>query len=185
MDMDPNNPLYPDIVEMEAGVQRCKEIVQNLLGFTRNPNVDEIGAVSVKDICLRALKIVELQTKSQGIEVKLHFLGQDILALGHLNLLAQGLKNILQSSIDRLTERVRAEKGFRGVLDLEITAGAEGPEITIIDNGQPEKNPHLPLGLGLSVASQILRDHEAHMTLTVNEHQENVTRITLAPAPRA
>src|SRR5690606_2311847 len=69
MDMSPDHPLYPDIVEMEAGVQRCKEIVQNLLGFTRNPNIDQEDDINLWEVMQRALKIVELQTKSLGVEV--------------------------------------------------------------------------------------------------------------------
>lgn len=177
MDMSPENPLYPDIVEMEAGVQRCKEIVQNLLGFTRNPNADQVGVVHLKEACLRALKIVELQTKSQGIDVRLHFPGDDITTLGHLNLLAQGLKNVLQNAIDHVTDRARHEKGFRGTLDIEITGTISESMILITDNGTPEKNPHLPIGLGLSVASQILRDHEATLELSLGPHQENKAKI--------
>lgn len=178
MDMRPDNPLYPDIVEMEAGVQRCKEIVQNLLGFTRNPNVDEEGDVSLKEMCLRALKIVELQTKSQGIEVKLHFPATDISVRGHLNLLAQGFKNVLQNALDRVTERIRHEKGFQGVVDIEISKQAEKALVLVRDNGTPEKNPSLPLGLGLSVASQILRDHQAELEFSLTPHHENQAEIS-------
>ncbi|WP_413568837.1 histidine kinase dimerization/phospho-acceptor domain-containing protein [Bdellovibrio sp. HCB117] len=180
MDMSPDNPLYPDIVEMEAGVQRCKEIVQNLLGFTRNPNADQIGDISLKEACLRALKIVELQTKSQGIEVKLHFPGEDILVRGHLNLLAQALKNVLQSAIDHVTDRSRNEKGFRPILDIEISSGTELTYILVKDNGTPEKNPSLPIGLGLSVASQILRDFEGTLEFSLSQYQENIARIAFS-----
>jgi PAS domain-containing protein len=180
MEMSPDNPLYPDIVEMEAGVQRCKEIVQNLLGFTRNPNADHEGDVSLKEVCLRALKIVELQTTSQGIEVKLHFPGEEILIRGHLNMLAQGLKNILQNAIDHMTERIRQEKGFRGLLDLEISAGPDSAQILIKDNGAAEKNPSLPMGLGLSVASQILRDHEANLEFSSLLDQQNLAKISFS-----
>lgn len=180
MEMNPDDPLYPDIVEMEAGVQRCKEIVQNLLGFTRNPNADHEGDVSLKDVCLRALKIVELQTKSQGIEVKLHFPGEDILIRGHLNMLAQGLKNLLQNAIDHVTERIRQEKGFRGLLDLEISAAPNSAQILIKDNGTPEKNPSLPMGLGVSVASQILRDHEANLEFFSLPDRQNLAKISFS-----
>ncbi|KYG68520.1 histidine kinase [Bdellovibrio bacteriovorus] len=180
MDMSPDNPLYPDIVEMEAGVQRCKEIVQNLLGFTRNPNADQIGDISLKEACLRALKIVELQTKSQGIEVKLHFPGDEILVRGHLNLLAQALKNVLQSAIDHVTDRSRNEKGFRPILDIEISSGAELTYILVKDNGTPEKNPSLPIGLGLSVASQILRDFDGTLEFSLSQDHENIARIAFS-----
>lgn len=181
-DMDPQHPLYPDVVEMEAGVQRCKEIVQNLLGFTRDPNADREGEVSLKETCLRALKIVELQTKSQGIEVKLHFPAQDILVRGHLNLLAQALKNVLQNSMDRLTDRIRHETGFRAFLDIEIAPEQDHASILIRDNGPVDKNPSLPMGLAISVASQILRDHEADLEFSSPEGQQNLAKISF-PRP--
>ncbi|UXR64235.1 HAMP domain-containing histidine kinase [Bdellovibrio bacteriovorus] len=182
MDMDPQHPLYPDVVEMEAGVQRCKEIVQNLLGFTRDPNADREGEVSVKEICLRALKIVELQTKSQGIEVKLHFPVDDVIVRGHLNLLAQALKNVLQNSIDRLTDRIRQEKGFRAFLDIEINVETDSAVILIKDNGPTDKNPSLPMGLGVSVASQILRDHEGELEFSSALGQPYMAKISF-PRP--
>ncbi|HEX7672655.1 MAG TPA: histidine kinase dimerization/phospho-acceptor domain-containing protein [Bdellovibrio sp.] len=178
MEMNPANPLYPDIVEMEAGVQRCKEIVQNLLGFTRNPNSDKEGPVSLKEVATRALKIVELQTKSQGIDVKLHFPGNEVQVIGHLNLLAQALKNLLQNSIDRLNDRIRNQKGFRAFLNIEISAGDDFAHILIKDNGTPEKNPSLPIGLGVPVASQILRDHEADLEFFSGLDHENVAKIS-------
>ncbi|MFV8257393.1 histidine kinase dimerization/phospho-acceptor domain-containing protein [Bdellovibrio bacteriovorus] len=182
MDMDPKHPLYPDVVEMEAGVQRCKEIVQNLLGFTRDPNADREGAVSLKEVCLRSLKIVELQTKSQGIEVKLHFPADDIVIRGHLNMLAQALKNILQISIDRVTDRIRHNKDFKALMDIEIQMTEAGPEILIHDNGSPEKSTSMPLGLGLSVASQILRDHDAKLEILPDKATGNSVRISFTPA---
>lgn len=180
MDMDPKHPLYPDIVEMEEGVQRCKEIVQNLLGFTRNPNADQVGELSLKEVCQRALKIVELQTKSKGIRVQLHFPAEEIFMLGHLNLLAQALKNLLQNAIDHLSDRSRHEKGFRGNLDIEISTQVESAYVFIKDNGTPEKNPSLPIGLGVSVASQILRDHEAELEFSTTEAGENLAKISFS-----
>lgn len=180
MDMDPQHPLYADIAEMEEGVQRCKEIVQNLLGFTRNPNADQVGELSLKEVCQRALKIVELQTKSKGIRVQLHFPAEEIFMLGHLNLLAQALKNLLQNAIDHLTDRSRHEKGFRGNLDIEISTQVESAYVFIKDNGTLEKNPSLPIGLGVSVASQILRDHEAELEFSTTNAGENLAKISFS-----
>lgn len=180
MDMKPDNPFYPDIVDMEAGVQRCKEIVQNLLGFTRNPNADQEGDVSLKEVCVRALKIVELQTKSQGIDVKLHFPGDEILVRGHFNLLAQALKNILQNSIEHMKEKIRQQKGFRAVLDIEISSDQKTAYIFIKDNGILEKNASSPIGLSVPVASQILRDHEASLELSAQGDTANLAKISFS-----
>jgi nitrogen-specific signal transduction histidine kinase len=182
MEMKPENPLYPDIVEMETGVQRCKEIIQNLLGFTRDPHADKEGAVSLKEVCLRALKIVELQTKSQGIEVQLDLHGKDIIIMGHLNLLAQAVKNLLQNSIDRINDQIRSQKGFKAFLNLEIStdldsSGAQIGYIYIKDNGTPEKNLNLPIGLGIPVAAQILRDQGADLEFFSTAENQNAAKI--------
>jgi nitrogen-specific signal transduction histidine kinase len=182
MDMQPTDPFYPDIVEMEAGVQRCKEIVQNLLGFSRNPNADQEGDVSMKEIVNRALKIVELHTKSLGIEVKLHVPAQDVLVRGHLNLLAQAVKNILQNAIDHVIDKGRKQPGFSAKLDIEITPANTTPSsfatLLIKDNGTPEKNPSLPIGLGVPVATQIFRDHQADLEFFSGPDHENVAKIS-------
>lgn len=180
MDMKQEDPLYPDIKEMESGVQRCKEIVQNLLGFTRNPDSDQEGLFSLAEVCARALKILELETKSKGIAVKLSTPSENIMIQGHFNLLAQGLKNILQSCIDRIGEKSRTEKGYRAFLEVRLWLEDNSANILITDNGVPEKNPSLPVGLGLSIASQILRDHHAQLELSLASSAENLAKISFS-----
>lgn len=180
MDMKSDNPMYPDIVEMEAGVQRCKEIIQNLLGFTRDPHADQEGTVILQEICTRALKIVALQTKSQGISVDLKVLNEASPVKGHFNLLAQAVKNLLQNSIDRINDQIRNQKGFHGYLHIEIFADIGTACIFIKDNGTPEKNPSLPIGLGIPVASQILRDQGADLEFFYSPDHENVAKISFS-----
>lgn len=176
MDMDPKDQFYPDIVEMEAGVNRCKEIVQNLLGFARNPNADLNGNINLKDVCLRALKIVEFQTKSKGIEVRIHLPAEEKIFHGHFNLLSQAVKNILQNAIDRITERIQIEKGIKGILDIELSGNEENIIIAISDNGTKEKATGSSSTLGISIASQILRDHDCY-TDCVTLDNKNTARI--------
>ncbi|RYZ63527.1 MAG: histidine kinase, partial [Proteobacteria bacterium] len=107
MDLPKDHALYPDILEMEAGALRCKDIIQNLLGFTRNPNVDEIADLDLRDVVKRAFKIVELQIKSQAIDVILDLPDNHFPTRGHLNLLSQAIKNILQSGFDAILSRRR------------------------------------------------------------------------------
>ncbi len=179
-DLPKDHPFYLDIVEMEKGVLRCRDIIQNLLGFTRNPNVDEITDVSLQEACARALKIVELQTKSLGLEVRTHFPAQDCKVPGHLNLLSQAIKNILQTSIVSLTEKIRLQRGFRGILDITLEEGPEEIRLLFKDNASFGKNSSVAVGLALPVATQILRDHHARLEIFSSDHGEGVAKISFS-----
>jgi signal transduction histidine kinase len=178
MDLKPDHSIYPDIVEMESGVQRCKDIVQNLLGFTRDPHVDQEGPVNLKDVCSRAINIVRLQTQSQGIDVQLQILEEPPQVVGHLNLLAQAVKNLLQNSIDRINHQIRHKKGFKGFIQVQVKTGIDVVHLYITDNGTPEKNSSIPIGLGIPVATQILRDQGSDLEFFCDPAQENVAKIS-------
>lgn len=180
MDLPKDHPFYPDILEMEAGVLRCRDIVQNLLGFTRNPNSDEITDLSVNEICERSLKIVELQTKSLGIEVQTHFPKHDLKIRGHLNLLSQAVKNVLQRSIDAVAEKRRVQPHETGLIELFLEESPETISLIIKDNGLINKNPHLAVGLALPVATQILRDHGATLETSATTSGESLAKISFS-----
>jgi nitrogen fixation/metabolism regulation signal transduction histidine kinase len=94
--------------------------------------------------------------------------------------LAQALKNVLQNAIDHIIDKSKHEKNFRGFLDIEIKAHADSAEILITDNGSPEKNPSVPIGLGIPVASQILRDHAAEIRFEQNLDHQNLAKISFS-----
>lgn len=177
MDLPKDHPFYPDIVEMEAGALRCKEIIQNLLGFTRNPNVDEITDLDLKDVIKRAYKIMELQIKSQAIEVALNLPDALCPARGHLNLLSQAIKNILQSACDAiLAEREKATH-YQGHLDVTLQLTSDKYIISIENNGVPYEKESA--GLGIPVAAQIVEDHGGRLEFFSQTQQDNSAR-TLA-----
>lgn len=118
MDMKPEHPMYQDIVEMEKGVQRCKEIVQNLLGFTRDPNFDKESIYPLYEVYDRAFKIIELQFKGEGIKYSLPPPDKSIIVLGHFNLLAQAFKNLLQFFSERITRELKIEANFEPLLEV-------------------------------------------------------------------
>lgn len=179
MDLPKDHPFYPDILEMEAGVERCRDIVQNLLGFTRNPSADEIKDISLREVCSRAMKIVELQTKSMGIKVTLQSTGE-VFVRGHLNLLSQALKNVLQRSIDSIAEKTRTSGAFAAHIHIELKENSADPEIWVSDNGTVHKNSHLAVGLALPVATQILRDHAASLDTSASVSGENLAKISFS-----
>ncbi|HEY8271162.1 MAG TPA: histidine kinase dimerization/phospho-acceptor domain-containing protein, partial [Pseudobdellovibrionaceae bacterium] len=171
MDLPKDHPLYSDIVEMEAGALRCKDIIQNLLGFTRNPNVDEIADLDLRDVIKRAYKIMDLQIKSQAIEVILNLPDKNCPARGHLNLLSQAIKNVLQMAFDSIHSRTKQNsKTFKGQLEVNLQLTTDKYLITVKNNGiQYEKES---AGLGIPVASQIVEDHGGRLEIFSSTNPE-------------
>ncbi len=165
MDLAKDHPLYSDIVEMEAGALRCKDIIQNLLGFTRNPTVDEITDLDLRDVVTRAYKIMELQIKSQTIYVNMDLPDKACPARGHLNLLSQAIKNILQMSFDSILARAKKDAtGFKGLLDVGLELTTDRYVITVKNNGISYEKESA--GLGIPVASQIVEDHGGRLEIS-------------------
>jgi two-component system, NtrC family, sensor kinase len=181
MDLAKDHAMYPDIVEMEAGALRCKDIIQNLLGFTRNPNVDEIADLDLRDVIKRAYKIMELQIKSQAIEVTLNLPDKVCGARGHLNLLSQAIKNILQMAVDSI--QLRAKKStadFKGQLDLSLQLTTDKYVISVKNNGVNYEKESA--GLGIPVASQIVEDHGGKLEISSSTNFETMAKISF-PRP--
>lgn len=165
MDLPKDHVLYPDILEMEAGALRCKDIIQNLLGFTRNPNVDEIADLDLRDVIRRAYKIMELQFKSQAIDVTLNLPDTHCPTRGHLNLLSQAIKNILQMAFDSIQMRAKKSTGdFKALLAVDLQLTTDKYVISVKNNGVIYEKESA--GLGIPVASQIVEDHGGKLEIS-------------------
>lgn len=178
-DLKTDDPLYPDVVEMEKGVFRCRDIIQNLLSFTRDPMVDSEQFIEVKEAVQRAVKIVELQTKSKGIDIRYKPPEEPCQMRGHFNLLSQAIKNILQISIDSILEHSLHQPHFRGLIEVRLVRKHDEFEIQIMDNG-PASTP--APSLGLSVAQQIFNDHHGNLEYSFPGPQLTLAKISL-PRP--
>lgn len=167
MDLPNSHPLYPDILEMEQGALRCKEIIQNLLGFTRDPGSDTEKTFEIKEVIIRALKVIELKTKSAGILIDGNFQTATFEIRGHFNMLAQALKNVLQAHIDHLLEKKREKNSLPLHVIIDVSADLEKIRINIRNlndlESTTQENFNAPVGLALPVAQQILRDHNASL----------------------
>jgi two-component system NtrC family sensor kinase len=175
MDLKPDDPIRPDIVEMELGVKRCRDIVQNLLGFTRNPDVDTVTELDLKEVIHRAIKIVELQTKSQNIEIKPLLPSAPAPFKGHFNMLAQAVKNLLQMAIDSLMES-QARRGSSSVIEISLESSGDQWLIKILDNGPGGGRRN---SLQFSISTQIIHEHEGLVELSAQPRQMTMAKISL------
>lgn len=179
MDLKPDDPIYEDIVSMEEGVRRCREIIENLLGFTRNPLVDEERQIDLTEVIDRAVKIVELQTKSIGIDLKIILPEEKAPFVGHLNLLSQALRNLLQASIDALIDKAKNQKGFQSMIELRLEVKSTEYIFSILDNGLGSESTS---SLSLSVAGQIIHDYGGQLEFSSQSKPFRLVKFTL-PRP--
>lgn len=180
MDLKPHDAIYADIVEMEKAGQRCKEIVENLLGFTRQQDPHAATEVDLRDVVRQALKITELQARSLGVTVEMKWPEHPVKILGHFNLLAQAISHFLQNSFEAVSEHLTENPRYKGHIKIELRGEKSQIFLNISDNGvgiSPENQNKIfnPLfstksrrrnqGLGLTLAYKIIDDHNGSIEI--------------------
>jgi two-component system NtrC family sensor kinase len=189
-------PWVNDIIDMEQGARRCRDIVESLLGFTRKSAHDSVEAIDLREVVEQALKITELQTRSMGITVIQDLPRTTIETRGQFNALAQALRNFLQNAQEAIAERQRTIDSTKAPGEIKIALRQDGEwyEIEIQDNGAgfdpligeqifdpmyTTKNPNNNPGLGLTVAQQIIRDHGGHLKISSTKGAGTSAKISL------
>jgi len=181
MDLKGDESFYNDIVEMENGANKCKNIVQNLLGFSRDSHLSEVREIDLEDVLRRSIMITELRTRALGIPIRLQLPENKISVRARFNQMAQVFCNVLQNSYESLLEKRKKNSGFTGAISIAVSAKDQTLFIEIQDDGiglDPSTKEHIfdPLfttkdpnkhsGLGLTLAAQILKEHNAVITVS-------------------
>ena len=184
MDLNGNEPYFSDIHDMERGARRCREIVQNLLGFTRKSTTDEVRDIDLREVVNQALKITELQTRATGIDVTVSAPEKPIMVSGQFNYLAQAVRSFLQNSQEAIAERKRREQKHSGQITIVLTESSSSYMLVIEDNGigfdseksdldstgfphrNAQKHSQLSGSLGFTVALQIINDHGGRLDIS-------------------
>ena len=160
MDLKDGDPIKPDILEMEAGVLRCRDIVQNLLGFTRSPLLDTQISLDLREPLQTALSLIELQTRSQGIAVRSHIPDRVLKIQGNSNLLSQAFTNVLQNALESVKN---LSSKSSALIEINVHDVESWYEIQILDNGPGQE---LTPSLTIPLAQQILIDHQSELEIS-------------------
>ena len=192
---DKDQADYVDILnDIKEGVERVSQIVIDLRKFTRDDKATS-GDADLAEIVGRARRMVSHQV---GKDIAFNLIAPDhALISGNPNQLVQVFINFFQNSIDAIHQRIAADPGDPGKIDVAIEASGEGWLVSIHDNGigiPPEdlkkifdpfftsKDVGKGMGLGLSITHQILQAHKA--IIEVDSRPTEFTRFRIAfPAP--
>lgn len=174
MGLSPQHPFMSDIQEMEAATLKCKAIVENLLGFARKPDSKDLKIVSLDSIVEEALSLCNFNMKYKGVKIDFspnH--DRDSYILANSNNIVQAIKNIIQNSIE-------ATEDFGGKISISIESSDDNLDLIIKDDGHGIETKYQskifnPLfttkkaskhpGLGLTVAFQIIQDHNGNLEI--------------------
>jgi len=179
MDMDQRHALYPDIVEIEKGAQRCRDIIQNMLVFTRNPEVDTVQELDLSEVLHRAYKIMELQTKSLGIEIQMIQAVPSPRVIGHRNLLAQAFKSLMQIALEALRSDIDHQKNNKRIV-IQIFNSNHKSEITFMPFVKELKMMNSSQNYSWSMASQILKEQNAELEISTSSSRVSVAKISFS-----
>ena len=195
MDLKGNEPYRDDILEMEKAANRCRDIVQHLLGFARKGDIADRRSVDLREILNQALRITDLQTRSQGIEMKIEMPEESLPLTAQPNQLSQALCNLVQNATEAVLEKRRANPRAEGRISIRLVSGKEKYLMEISDTGvgiAPEvqakifnplfstKGTNLNAGLGLTIAYRIISEHGGSLEISSQPGVGTTAKIAFA-----
>lgn len=191
MDLPKTDKHYADIIEMEIGILKCRDIVQNLLGFARRSQDSEKRVINFKEVIQQSIKIIELTSRSKGIQLTVNLPPDEAFIEGQFNLLSQAINNILQNAVEAIAAKMAKNPRFIGHIKLDLRLADSKIFLSITDNGIgiAEEIRHKifnPLfttkaagpnpGLGLTVAYKIIRSSNGQLEIS-SQSGEGTTAI--------
>ena len=165
----------PGLAEIEKQAQRCREIVQHLLRFSRSSataaplDEGDWDVVDFSKLVQEVIALVEGPFSAKGIEVTS--------AVSH-GVLVRGDQDLLNGAIIQLVNSIRGACVGGGA--IEITGGAEDGlarvDVRLSAEGiDPHSDDWMASGMGFWLARQVLAQHGGGLTEPVGDFGDAAT----------
>lgn len=194
-----------DVVQNTESILRetraARSVLDKLLGYA-GEEVQEKNSMKVEGPLVKALKELDPLFAGKGVKIIKNFQNTGPLDL-HVDAIIRALKNILQNSVEAMERMAKKE------ITIDLFEDEEGIHLNVSDTGEgiePEnaerifdpffttRSFHNHMGLGLSVAFGILKEHAADLKVESQRGQGtkiailfkklNVERAVTAPAAK-
>ncbi len=158
----PEKPLYSDLLALEQGALRCKDIIQNLLEFSRKPSHDQIHEINLVETLQKVMQLMNVKAKPAGIQLELQSSEKILLLKAESSRLSQIFTHVLQQQIQNLLDTPNLKNGkiiwkifkFSSALAFEAFDNSRGPLW--------DKNVN---SFSYSLIEQVLRDLAASLEI--------------------
>lgn len=127
MDLTAGDPIYQDLKEIELAAKRCRDIVDNLLVFSRINDTELVKRINLYDMIEKAFQLFHLQRQNKNFTLSYHFqkdlqvLGSSILMIQFFLELFLSIKNFID---DKISISGKSDKNF---VSLKILLTAKQP----------------------------------------------------------
>lgn len=181
-EMEPSLPCHEDLKSIEEAALRCKKIVQDLLVFSRKPQVSAQEPVSLSEAVYKALGLLKPKLNVRGIVVEEQIpeglpgipIDPDPLQQVLLNLISNARDAMKQGGVLRLKawEEKKRDRDFV-VLSVQDTGCGIPPDRMekIFEPFFTTKPPGKGTGLGLSICRRLMEAYGGGIEVVSQEGQ--------------
>lgn len=172
-ELEQEHEVQADLKEIEEAALRCKTIVRNLLDFSRQGFDDEMGAVQLNEVVLKAMALAKINARDHNVQMTSTLDENLPFIRGNHGKLQQVIINLITNAVDAMRKTggeislVTSCSPDRRKVLLKVKDSGTGIDKQSLDKifdpyfttkGQGEGT-----GLGLSICYGIIKEHKARI----------------------
>jgi signal transduction histidine kinase len=186
-----DDPLVKPLAAIRRSAERCNELMENLLRFSRRPKESE--PFKVKDALQEAMTLVRMSAKMSQVQCNLDVRADPILS-ARRGEIQQIVINLMSNAVDAMPQGGT----LTVVLEEDDSVGQRWVKISVHDTGEgipvdirrrifepffTTKDPGKGTGLGLSIVRDIVGNYHGVLELDSEVHQGTtfIVRLPLTP----
>ncbi|MCF8035024.1 MAG: PAS domain S-box protein [Desulfarculaceae bacterium] len=190
--LPPDHPAQQDLTFIAEDVDRCRDIVRDLLDYSRQGSI-ELETLDLSKVVEEAYALIRADSLSLHLKVITDFASQPLPIQGDRKLLRQVFINLISNAMDAMEGdgkiTMRTYEDDRGMRCAEISDTGPGiPSEHLAKVFEPfftTKEPGKGTGLGLSVVFGVIARHEGHISVKESGPQGTTFLVSLpASAPK-
>lgn len=163
MDLKETDPIRPDIEEIEKAVLKCRDIVQNLLLYARDPGLDPEESVDLVELMKRFLKILEIPTRLKGLKIKPLLSDKPIICQTRQTWLLSVWKSLALWALQALETARLKDANIRNEIIVSLSESSTEIQWNLeVDSDLTDQESPLPL---ISSFEKILAELKCHLSI--------------------